>query len=370
MNYDVFSFLVWTSIIGFLLFLIIGIVVFVKNKRRSAIKWFGFMIGCLIFFIALFQFVYPEELLVVDHSTGESELTDSSEENKIKLDSNSFNISLKTTEYDSEENSLHIEYETGLPDGTVVEIARFSPSLPDSWGEKYNPFSFSYTYRLIPRGVETTVKDGLISFSFDNYDFNDLLFLNSLLFTTINIYSTDEINPFIKEEFSTADEFNETTSELKKKMKENGKEIFASDNEDGLEIKFFDKYEMKNAHSIDDIYAYYNKESIPYKELEKNPSKYEGTPISFTGKILQIQTEEVDNPEYNMLDNYSVIRLAVNGDLDQVVFVTVQDINGMEGIVSDDTITVYGELTRSTTYESVAGYKITLPSIDAVIYEK
>lgn len=37
--------------------------------------------------------------------------------------------------------------------------------------------------------------------------------------------------------------------------------------------------------------------------------------------------------------------------------------------VRDDTVTIYGELTGSTTYESVTGYNITIPSVEVVIIE-
>ncbi|OCA87812.1 hypothetical protein A8F94_08185 [Bacillus sp. FJAT-27225] len=369
MSYGVFSLFAWASIIGFFVFLIGGFVLIAKKKRKRAFQWFGGMAGSILLFILLFQFAYPEEYLYEDVGAAELKQTDSIEEDPIKLDKNSFNISLKTSDYNSEENSIHIEYETGLPDGTVVEIARFSPSFPDSWGEKYKPF-FAYTQKLIPDAIETTVKDGLISFTFDNDDLNGQLFPNSILYTTIKIPSTDEVNPFIQEEMASGDEFNQKYSELIKSIQERGHDLYALDNDNGFDVMFYDDYEVKNAYPVGDILAFYKKGTISYKELEKNPSKYEGTPISFTGRILQIQTEEEDNPDNIFLDNYSVIRLALDGDSNRVVYVTVQDSNGMEGIVSDDTITVYGELTGSKTYESVAGYQITIPSMEAVIYTK
>jgi hypothetical protein len=36
------------------------------------------------------------------------------------------------------------------------------------------------------------------------------------------------------------------------------------------------------------------KRSCSYKELEENSIKYEGTPVSFTGEVLQIQEEELE----------------------------------------------------------------------------
>ncbi|MBX0357695.1 hypothetical protein [Halobacillus sp. Nhm2S1] len=361
----------WIFLFGFVFFLIAGVVSLIKKKRKKALKLFGISIGSVAGIIGLI--LISIQFSSAENQYGEvaegTELSDRGEEESVELDKNSFNISLKTSDYNVEENSFHVEYETGLPEGTVVEIARFSTSFPDSWGEQYDPY-FSYTLRLIPEEKETTVKDGLITYTYENADFNGLLLPNSILYTTININSTGEVNSFIKEQIGSEDEFNQKYSELINTMEEKGQDFFASENDEGLKVYFYDNYEIKDAHPIDDIYAHYKTEQISYKELEKNPSKYEGTPLSFTGEVLQIQTEEVDNSTFRYLDNYSVIRLAIDGDLDQVVYVTVEDADGMEGIVSEDTITVYGEMTGSKTYESVAGYEITIPSMDAVLYEE
>lgn len=69
---------------------------------------------------------------------------------------------------------------------------------------------------------------------------------------------------------------------------------------------------MEEAYSIEEIVAYYTKEIIPYKELEKNPSKYAGTSTSFTGKVLQIQEELSDGG----IREDTVLRLALNGEFE------------------------------------------------------
>lgn len=296
-------------------------------------------------------------------NTHSTQSTVNEEENKVSLDKNSFNFSLKTSEYNKENNSLHIEYETGLPDGTIVDLV-LHPSHPDSWGEQYNPF-FEYTQRLNQK-VETIVEDGLISHTFDDSNFKGLLLPNSHFYITFSVPVTEQENTFILNEIKTEEEFKRKYPDIVKLEEENQEITYLFlENEDGYELKFYDDYEMKNAHAIEDIYAHYKKETISYKELEKNPLKYKGTPISFTGTVLQIQEEEEDVNKVN-----TVLRLAINGDVNQVVYVTFSNSFGMEGVVSEDTVTVYGEITGSTTYESVAGYKITIPSMDAVVYTK
>ncbi|MCW1929525.1 hypothetical protein [Bhargavaea beijingensis] len=312
-------------------------------------------------------FVFLCALFLIGCSNNQSVSTvdvsaEANEEKEVLLDENSFNFSLKTPEYDTENNSLLIDYETELPDGTIVELI-INPSHPDSWGEQYDPF-FEYTERLSQK-VETEVKDGLISFKFDDTYFDSLLLPNSHFFMMLRIPVTEQKNAFIMDSIETEEDFKGMYPEIVKLQEENPYDSIFSffETEDGYELQFHDEYEMTDAHPIEDIYAHYQKETIPFKELEKNPSKYEGTPVSFTGTVLQIQEVEKD-----VIDVDTVLRLAVNGNVDQVVYVTYNSSFGMEGVVSEDVITVYGEITGATTYESIAGYEITIPSMEALIY--
>jgi hypothetical protein len=66
-------------------------------------------------------------------------------------------------------------------------------------------------------------------------------------------------------------------------------------------------------------------------------------------------------------DGYTVIRLSVTQDSfgwssDNIVFVTYV---GETKYVKNDVVTVYGSLNGSKTYESEAGYQITIPSMEA-----
>jgi hypothetical protein len=64
----------------------------------------------------------------------------------------------------------------------------------------------------------------------------------------------------------------------------------------------------------------------------------------------------------------TIIRLNVSDDPNEVIYVVYNSGFGTE-FVRDDNITVYGNITGSITYESVAGYQITIPSMEAVVIE-
>ncbi len=89
---------------------------------------------------------------------------------------------------------------------------------------------------------------------------------------------------------------------------------------------------------------------ISYKQLEKNPDKYTGQRVKFTGTIFQIQES----------GDFTSILLDVGGyDNISVLY------DGTTNAVEDSEITVYGEILGSYTYESVAGYQITVPQMSA-----
>lgn len=251
--------------------------------------------------------------------------------------------------------------ETGLPDGTVVELY-LSPGHPDTWGELYDPY-FEYTERQRQQ-VEVEVYDGLISYLFKDADFNHYPLMNSHMWVTFSIPVTDDVNMFIREEIASEEDFIEKYPEIHKLEKEDEIYLFFEE-ENGYDLKFYEDFEMTDTNSIEEVQSYFNQSQLYYKELEKSPSKYEGTPVTFTGEVLQIQ--EYEQEEGSRID--TEMRLAINGNYDEVIFVTFQNSFGMEGIVSEDTVTVSGVMSGSVTYESVSGYEITIPSMEAIIYQ-
>ena len=76
-----------------------------------------------------------------------------------------------------------------------------------------------------------------------------------------------------------------------------------------------------------------------------------------TGEIIQIMEN----------DKGGVMRVALDGDYDKVIFVNYL---GSNDFVEDDYVTVYGYCDGSYTYTSTIGASVTLPRIDAMYLEK
>lgn len=104
---------------------------------------------------------------------------------------------------------------------------------------------------------------------------------------------------------------------------------------------------------------YMNKcKSISYKKLARNPDKYEGKKVKFTGKILQAQ-EDGDN---------CVFRIEVTkgsyGIWDDPVFVVFENKTGKR-FLEDDIVSFYGVSTGIYTYTSILGASVSIPSVAA-----
>lgn len=93
-------------------------------------------------------------------------------------------------------------------------------------------------------------------------------------------------------------------------------------------------------------------QNINFKVLEKNPYKYYGDKVKYSGRVVEIS-------EY---DGLTQIRLATDGYYDDIVYVLY---DGTTPAVEEDYITIWGEVKGTYTYISQANYQITLPQIDA-----
>ncbi|WP_273713109.1 hypothetical protein [Leuconostoc mesenteroides] len=100
------------------------------------------------------------------------------------------------------------------------------------------------------------------------------------------------------------------------------------------------------------------KTGITFDQIARTPDDYEGKKIEFTGKVLQVMED----------DDYTKIRLAVDGDYDNVILVDVDsDIMNGSRILEDDLVTISGVSDGTTTYESTSGANITIPAMTAKI---
>lgn len=96
--------------------------------------------------------------------------------------------------------------------------------------------------------------------------------------------------------------------------------------------------------------------TMSFKELDKNPDGHAGERVKFTGRVVQIM-ESTGSTD---------IRMDVNDNFGDTVYVVY---DGTTTAVEDSMITIYGEVVGSYTYESQAGWQITVPMIRAKYIE-
>lgn len=103
-------------------------------------------------------------------------------------------------------------------------------------------------------------------------------------------------------------------------------------------------------------------QTIPYNQLHKNPEKYAGTKVKYTGQIFQIQEAG---------DAGGILLLAVTdqgyGIWDDNVWV---DYNSPIQGAEEDIITVYGVVKGSKSYETQVGGETYVPQIQARYIEE
>lgn len=95
--------------------------------------------------------------------------------------------------------------------------------------------------------------------------------------------------------------------------------------------------------------------SFSYNDVARNPDQFNGSYATFTGKVIQV------------MENSGIYTLRVNKDSDysSTILVTYFATEGSPRILEDDVITFWGTLSGVTTYESIFGQSITIPSFTA-----
>ena len=92
---------------------------------------------------------------------------------------------------------------------------------------------------------------------------------------------------------------------------------------------------------------------ITYDQLARTPDDYLAEKVKFSGKVLQVMES----------DGYTAIRLAVNGDYDNVIYGQYESSTVSSRVLEDDNITIYGLSTGLFTYESTMGGQISIPGV-------
>lgn len=92
---------------------------------------------------------------------------------------------------------------------------------------------------------------------------------------------------------------------------------------------------------------------LTFKMISRNPEKYKGQKVKFSGNVLQIIEGTASND----------IRMSTNGNYDDVIYATYDTSILDFRLLEDDHITIYGTFVEMLTYETIFGESITLPGI-------
>lgn len=96
-------------------------------------------------------------------------------------------------------------------------------------------------------------------------------------------------------------------------------------------------------------------ETMPYKEVSRNPDNFLLKKMKISGRVVQVMEGSKENN----------LRVATNGKYDDIVLVGYEPSLMKSRILEDDQVTIYGICLGVTSYETVLGAKITIPSMSA-----
>ncbi len=115
---------------------------------------------------------------------------------------------------------------------------------------------------------------------------------------------------------------------------------------------------------------YKSYKKIDWKGVSRNPDKFDGQTVQFTGYVLQVMENqftsyEDENGTHMSFNNYG-LRVATKGKYDDVVYVVIayDAVEGGGRVLEDDKVTIYGKYAGLETYKTVLGKSVTLPQID------
>lgn len=101
--------------------------------------------------------------------------------------------------------------------------------------------------------------------------------------------------------------------------------------------------------------GYYYVNATTFTDYSRRPGVHRNEKIRFTGKVLQV-VEGSNSSQY---------RIAIGGNSDHVIYVTLPTTKKNVRVLEDDQVTVFATFTELLTYESTMGVAITIPSCDA-----
>ena len=96
-----------------------------------------------------------------------------------------------------------------------------------------------------------------------------------------------------------------------------------------------------------------------YKEIARNPDKYVGKNVKFTGEVMQ-----VSEGWFNSVTILLQVTKNEYGWYEDTVYCNYTYKDGEDKILEDDIITIYGTCEGDTSYISVLGSSITIPEVN------
>ncbi|MBM7095742.1 hypothetical protein JSY36_08250 [Bacillus sp. H-16] len=304
------------------------------NFKRYGITTLSFIGGLLLFGTISY-------MLFEDYASTED--TVQAEQYSNPFDHNEFVFEIEDVQYNEETDELDVSITTNLPDASFVRVG-----LTDVEPEETDEVTGSVVNQLT--------------------DFEYFMVLRG----EINVSFSHEVVPFINGDyrFSVSLDIGEFNTGLGESL--GGKTNFeihfdnivthGDEEEYGIYLGQ-ETFTVTDTKSLKDFASEYKSsaEKIRFAELDKNTSPYEGTVTVFKGEIMQVMED----------DQFGIIRLAVTEksfgySSSDVIYVTY---DFPTPFVKDDIVTVYGSVEGSHTYESTAGYNITLPHIKAMFIE-
>jgi len=98
-------------------------------------------------------------------------------------------------------------------------------------------------------------------------------------------------------------------------------------------------------------------QTYSYSDIERNPDSYEGKQVKISGEVIQVSEGIL---------NTVTLRVDCGGDIWYVSYLRSE---GESRILEGDSITCYGECDGVTSYITVIGSQVTIPSLDMKYYE-
>ncbi|MET3507013.1 hypothetical protein [Halalkalibacter oceani] len=334
--YLFFVLLSFLSFVAFFIALIRPSLFKFKNRKQSSLFLGG---AIIIFFITAIVTTPLPDAQEVTADAEDTELNDqlTLDDKEEEITKEQLTLELIEATFDAENKIITVKGKTNLADGIEIGVSLEGeneydfPVMPGFGIVENGGFS-------VTLGEGDTIENGHypIKASFGSYD-NEVV--NEVYGDYNNFINSFDIPGSVEE---TDIGFNVNKIPLG--------EIEITEGFTAEEVK---QLELEQKKSI--------AEEISFAHLNKNPDRYAGEYVKYTGEIVQIQEG----------DGWTIIRLAVTEssygyDFNDIVWVEYE---GYTDFIDEDIVTVYGTIMGSHSYTSQAGWEITVPALLADIIE-